>query len=126
VGATRKDAATLSGISYETFRRWMNRGEEDVHDAEAGTLILIGSVPEPETDHGAFYMAILKAEAIMVMRLTKVVYDAALNNPLVALKWLERRQPAEWGLNPIPPENVLRKLSNEQLLHLMERLESSE
>ncbi len=126
VGATRKDAAILSGISYETFRRWMNRGEQDVHDAEAGLPLESGRPPEVKTDHAVFCMAILKAEATIAMRLEMVIYDAALNDPFVALKWLERRYPAEWGLNRITSAGILRKLSTEQLLDLMERLDALE
>lgn len=117
-GATRKDAALTGGVVYETFRRWMNKGEEECLAAMDADNVL-GSVPPPDSGAYVFYMAVLQAEASVNIRLSMVLYKAALDDPWVALACLERRRRAEWGLRidirKVPTE-VLVEMLKEQFI----------
>jgi len=90
----RKDAALIGGVSYETLRRWMHKGEGEALKAIEGVL-------DPDTAPAggayAFYMAVLQAEASTSIRLSMTLYKAALNDPRYALLWLERRRRTDWG-----------------------------
>ncbi len=71
-GNTRKTASLLAGISYETFRQWLQT--------------------KP-----AFSAAVQKAEAEAEARHVAIIRQAAAKTWQAAAWWLERRRPEEWG-----------------------------
>lgn len=74
-GVTRTAAACASGISFNTFLRWL-KDEKNVN----------------------FVSLVEAAEAEWETRLTVVVSVAAYRDPYLALKVLERRRKGEWAL----------------------------
>lgn len=81
VGTTYELACQYAGISYETFRRWMNTGE----DAKTGQF-------------RAFYEAVKEAEGRAVVGwLAKIEQAASAGNWQAAAWKLERRYPSEFG-----------------------------
>lgn len=89
VGAYRTDAARLAGISPTTLYKWIEKGES----------------ARPNTKLGKFAVKVADAEArpkLAAMRtlLDSIRGDPANNvpgNPRIALDFLRRRYPDEWG-----------------------------
>ncbi len=92
-GATRKDAALIGGVSYETLRRWVHKGEGEV-SASIESALDPDAAPDaaPAREASALYMAVLQAEALVSIRLGTALLNAALSDPKYALAWLERRR----------------------------------
>lgn len=91
-GATRKDAALIGGLSYETLRLWMHKGEGEISASIESALdpdAAFDTVPAREAS--ALYMAVLQAGALFSIRLGTALLDAALSDPKYAIAWLERR-----------------------------------
>lgn len=81
VGATYEHAALVAGISYRTFRNWMQEGEH----AERGLYL-------------QFFQAIKRAEAEASVRWLARIEQAANDGVWQAAAWkLERRFPEQWG-----------------------------
>lgn len=85
-GATRRDAALLSGICPDSLRDWLAKGRED---AEAGR----------KTPFSAFLQEVEQAEAEARQRLVVTIQRAALEfgDWRAALEFLKRRDREHWG-----------------------------
>lgn len=90
-GAIRTDAVTAAGITYQTYKNWMARGdayekaEEEKRD-------------ESELPFFDFFVAIKKAEAECANEMVGVVAKAAKKQWQAAAWWLERRRREEYAL----------------------------
>ena len=87
VGASRRTAAAIAGVDESQIRRWMKRGE----DGEDGSRFR------------EFYRAVLEAEAAPRMRALGVIYRELPDNPALAWKFIERREP---GFAPPMPNTT--------------------
>jgi hypothetical protein len=76
VGASRRTAAAVARIGEATLRRWMEEGRE----AKEGSRF------------HKFYKDVLEAEAHPRMRALGVIYNE-MDNPGIAWKFIERREP---------------------------------
>lgn len=83
VGASRKTAAHIAGVDPSQLHRWFKRGEE----AQEGR-------------YREFYEEVLRSEASPRMRALGVVYKELPDNPALAWKFIERREP---GYEPPMP-----------------------
>jgi hypothetical protein len=112
-GLTFKLACTYSGISYNSFRNWMIRGEAE-HErrqlARAAAIDLVHAgkkVPKKlvkelrripsEIPFLDFFNAITEANAVAAMGWIQVVDSAATNDPNWAMRMLQLRFPKEYG-----------------------------
>lgn len=95
LGNSRKASAAYGGITERTFYNWLTEDE-------------------------AFAQKIAEAEAQAECRNVQVIQEAADRSWQAAAWWLERRRPADWRLFP-GLDSLVRGLTNEQLLSLMER-----
>lgn len=86
VGASRRTAAHIAGVDESQIRRWFKRGE----DASEGR-------------YREFYEEVLRSEASPRMRALGVVYKELPDNPSLAWKFIERREP---GYEPPLPNIV--------------------
>lgn len=77
VGASRRTAAQIAGIDEAQLRRWVTRGK----DGAQGTR------------YHDFYLAVLEAEASPRLRALGVIYKELPDNPVLAWKFIERREP---------------------------------
>lgn len=84
IGASRLTAAHIAHVDESQIRRWMHRGEA----AEEGT------------SYNQFYRDVLEAEAAPRVRALGLVYRELPDNPTLAWKYLERREP---GFTPPQP-----------------------
>lgn len=81
LGATYEDACRYAGINYETFRRWMRRGEQ----AKSG-------------EYREFHERIRDAESRATIGWLAKIEAAANNGSWKAAAWkLERRYPDRYG-----------------------------
>jgi len=125
MGATYAMAAQYGGISYHTFRLWMNEGEK----------------PDASDEFRDFHDAIRAAEAHAVVHLLSKIEAAASSGTWQAAAWkLERRYPHDYGRNvhevtgrdggPIETKSNVTvdysKLSTEQLEQLIAIAESAQ
>jgi len=78
VGGSRKTAANVSGLSEETLRVWLKRGEDN---------------DDPESGYRQFYERVLAAEAEPLYRALGIVHKALPDKPELAWKVIERREP---------------------------------
>jgi hypothetical protein len=76
VGASRRTAAHIAGVDEATLRRWCERGK--------------GAT---EGRYAEFLTEVLKAEASPRMRALGVVYKDLPDNPMLAWKYVERKEP---------------------------------
>lgn len=77
VGASRRTAATIAGVSPSQISRWLARGER----AREGTR------------WHEFYLRATQAEAAPRMRALGVIYRELPNRPDLAWKFVERSEP---------------------------------
>jgi hypothetical protein len=77
VGASRRTAAAIAGVDHEQIRRWMDKGK---NSAEG-------------TAYHEFYIDVISAEASPRMRALGVIYKELPDNPGLAWKFVERREP---------------------------------
>ena len=73
-------ACSYAGISYSTFREWMNKGEE-----------------QEGTEFSDFLEAIKKAESAAELRLVQEWQKHIPNNWQAIATFMERRYPDRWG-----------------------------
>lgn len=83
VGASRRTAAAIAGIDEAQVRRWLTRGKEST-----------------EGRFHEFYEECLKAEASPRMRALGIIYKEMPENPMLAWRYVERREP---GYEPPAP-----------------------
>jgi len=76
-GASLQTAAALAKISQETLYRWLKRGEE---------------APEESQWH-KFFLEAQEARALPTERALRIVHDAMPDYPMLAWKYVERREP---------------------------------
>lgn len=77
VGASRFTAAAMAGMPESTFRLWMKKGQ----DAAPGTRF------------AEFYADVEEAEASPRLRALGILYKEMPDNPALAWKFLERKEP---------------------------------
>lgn len=82
---TYEEAAIAGGIHPSTFERWLAQGSRDF-------------AADKFSDYRDFYELVCKANRDIKNLLRGRVITASRNNPMIALKILERRWPKEWGL----------------------------
>lgn len=87
IGGSRVSAAATAGVDEATFRRWMVRGKES----------------DDGTRWRDFYDEVIAAEAAPRVRALGIVYKELPDNPALAWKYLERREP---GYAPPMPDAV--------------------
>lgn len=93
-GANYADAAAVAGVSDSALSKWRMRG------AELEALLQEDAPTLTANDQKIldFYRRLRAAESRGAVNAATVVYNAALTDPEFALKWLERRRPADWSL----------------------------
>lgn len=109
-GMTRHAAAGIGGVSYDTFCRWIRRGNREEsgdfcdfcaacrhaeNEAEASmTAIIIQAARgfEAKTEQVRTFLDHEGREVTETTVTTRFVCE-----PRFALEWLKRRRPAEWG-----------------------------
>jgi len=81
-GTTYEDACAIGGITYNCFRDWMRRGEE-----------------EGRGKYFKFFNAIRHAEALCRSECAKAIKDAGVKKGdwRAASEYLEKRDPANWA-----------------------------
>lgn len=80
-GNTYEASANYGGISYDSLRGWLNRGED-----------------EAEGEFFEFFNAIKKAEAEAEVESVALIRRSAQDGQWQAAAWfLERRKPSDWG-----------------------------
>lgn len=87
VGATYELAAQYGGVHYDTFRRWMERGEQ----AKSGAYF-------------EFYEAIKQAEGKAAIKWLALIDKAAAETWQAAAWKLERRYPEDYGRSVVRQE----------------------
>jgi hypothetical protein len=85
IGSSRRTAAAIAGISHETIRLAMQRGEKAA----------------PGTSDRLFYEAVIQAEAEPRARALGIIWREMENRPDLAWKFIERREP---GFAPPQPQ----------------------
>lgn len=78
VGGSRDTAAQVAGVTSETLRVWLKRGADQ--DDEGSS-------------YREFYEEVLAAEAEPRFRALGIVYKALPDNPMLAWKVVERKEP---------------------------------
>lgn len=79
-GNYRSDVARALGVSYKTFRRWMNAGKK-----------------YPDGLYGQFRQAVEVSEATFKTRAVGTVTGAGADDPRLLLEFLGRRYPKQFG-----------------------------
>lgn len=77
IGASRRTAAAIAGVDESQIRRWMARGRE----------------ADPDSSFREFHDAVIAAEAHPRMRALGVIYKRLPDDPTLAWKFIERREP---------------------------------
>lgn len=86
VGGSRETAAQVAGLSYETLRVWLKRGEAVAQVSEE-----LGQ--DIESGYRDFREAVLAAEAEPRFRALGIIHRALPDKPELAFKYVERREP---------------------------------
>lgn len=81
-GASRRSAALAVGIAPSTLTKWLRRG---------------GEKALPGSQYRAFRLAVLQAEADPQLRALKDSYDRMADDPDLAWRFIERREPSYPG-----------------------------
>lgn len=98
IGAPKNTAATAAGIHYDTFNEWMKKGEK----SKSGI-------------YHEFSEAVRLSEGQAFLRyISTVAKSAAEGDARIALEFLKRRDPANWG-----DKIQVSKLSDDELLRLL-------
>ena len=80
-GNTYEASANYGGVSYDSFRGWLKRGEDDA-----------------DGEFFEFFNAIKKAEAEAEIESVALIRRSAQDGQWQAAAWfLERRKPSDWG-----------------------------
>jgi hypothetical protein len=87
VGASRRTACHIAGVDESNLRRWLARGLE----AAEGTR------------YRDFYEEVRKAEASPSMRALGIIYKEMPDNPMLAWKFIERKEPGYEPPMPMAP-----------------------
>jgi transposase len=81
------------GITYDTFRRWMRRGEKELQRLSRGGRR--AKAGEKEQPYAGFYLAVTQARAEAEVR--NVVHLNKSSDWRARAFWLERSFPKRWG-----------------------------
>ncbi len=76
LGASHRTAAAIAGVGEASLRRWLSQGKA----ASSGRF-------------KEFYDAVEEAEAAARLQVLTIIYKAMPDNPMLAWKFLERREP---------------------------------
>ena len=81
LGVSYVDASGACGIDYDTFNRWMKRGQD-----------------EARGKYFEFYGAVTTAKSTAFANFTKVITKASMDGEWrAALEYLKRHDPDNWG-----------------------------
>lgn len=80
-GAWRRTAATIAGVDYTTLKRWLRKGLKEPAD----------------TPLGDFARKVPKAEAGCEIKLTQQIFQNAMKDPDLALRFLAVRHRKRWN-----------------------------
>jgi hypothetical protein len=83
-GVWASTAAEYAGVTYETFRTWMRRGEDD---------LLAGS----ETEYAVFSVAVKQTVASVEVRALGLIQRAAIGDWRAAAWWAQHALPSKYG-----------------------------
>lgn len=86
-GASRRTAAAAVGIDHQTLSRWLARGKS----ASEGSR------------WARFLLNVEAAEAHPRLRVLQAIHDAIPDNPLLAWKFVERREPGYASSTAVDP-----------------------
>lgn len=87
-GGSRRTAAATAGVDHATLSRWLARGRDAA----------------PGSRWREFVQAVEQAEAHPRVRALTAVYDALPDNPGLAWKFIERREPGYGPSTAVTPE----------------------
>jgi hypothetical protein len=76
-GASLQTAAALARVSHGTLIRWLKKGEDAPEDSQ----------------WNKFYLECQEARALPTERALRIVHDAMPDYPMLAWKYIERREP---------------------------------
>jgi transposase len=108
-GNYRADVAKAIGVSFKTFRHWMNNGRN-----------------HPEGIYGQFRKAVHSAEAQFKTRAVGSIVSAGNDDPWLLLAILERKYPKQWGKYRGELGELKRRVREmEKVIEEMERLVES-
>jgi hypothetical protein len=96
VGVSFADACQASGISRTSGYEWLDLGREFVRKLGAGEVDAKELTPD-QKQYLKFCTQFQSSEATGAINMATVVYNAGMSDPDYALRWLERRRPAEWS-----------------------------
>lgn len=94
LGSPLQYAARFAGISPSTLNRWLERGAMAQARIEEGYEDELVAV---EKDFAAFYTECIQSNATVILALLGNLVRQSMANPHVALKLLEKLDPAQFG-----------------------------
>lgn len=93
IGATYEAAAANADISYESFRKWRNAGEQAEEKQARGEALSVD-----DKRYLAFVGAIRHAKATALLMWQQKVHEAAQIDPQWAWRMLQVRAPEEYSI----------------------------
>lgn len=105
LGASMETAASLARINPVTLYRWLRAGQDAA----------------PESQYGKFWLDVQEARAMPRLRALQTVYNELEDDPTMAWKFLERREPgfappSSLSAGPAGPVVIQLSFSNGQAL----------
>lgn len=98
IGATYEDAARYGGISYNSLRNWLIRGEREIERRDAGKVNANAKLYKDEQKYVDFVERIRNAEGASVVGWLAKIEAAIKEGQWQAAAWkLERRYPKAWA-----------------------------
>lgn len=89
-GASRQDVCAWAGVSLRSFQRWLQLGEDE----------------DADDPYREFWRSVNRTERWVKLRLLGIVQQASATDPHLALKFLERKWPEEFGRRSVRVEGT--------------------
>jgi len=96
-GAPIDTAAEAAGVQPRTVYGWLERGQIVVELLESGDEECVEEIAPVEHDFADFFVQFNKAKSFGKLRLIKIIDEACVDDPKLAMRWLEKLDPAEYG-----------------------------
>jgi hypothetical protein len=96
-GAPLDTAADAAGVEIRTVQNWLERGQMAAELIESGSEEDIESIAPVEHDFASFYTQYKKAKSFGRLRLIEIISNACEDDPKLAMRWLEKLDPVEFG-----------------------------